>query len=109
MGRVRRRADVDIVAPAILLPELAGERHGVGDALLILLWRALPVVHRPRQHDAHAQILGCTNDSMVVLVATTVYVEEVTDGGDSVADHLGEGKAGALIDRLRIQAWCVGV
>src|SRR5215469_3047450 len=72
--RVRRGQDVHIFGRAILLPEFGRSRHSIGDRLLVLWWRAVPIVHRPRQRDANSNVARRLDDRAIVRIGVVVDV-----------------------------------
>src|SRR3972149_4113984 len=64
----------------------------------VLGGRAVPVVERPGQDQTDADALRRPDHGLRVGVPPALDVEEVDDGGDPVAEHLGEGERGAGLD-----------
>src|SRR5579875_715276 len=107
--RVWGWADVRHLPVVRLAPEVACTVYSVVYRFAILRRRALPVVHRAGQHEPHTQVTRSTDHGVVVLIAAAVNIEEVADGGDACPQHLGEGKARALVDYLGRHAGSVAI
>ena len=103
MGAVRGRVHVDRRVVAVGGDQLAHTARRLRRALAVALGRALPVVHRARQHEPDPDGAGGGDHRLRVLVAAVVEVEEVHARRHAVAQHLGEREGGAERDALAVE------
>jgi hypothetical protein len=87
---------------SMLNGQLTHAARGGRGGLSITLRRSNPVVHASREDEADPQGVCCLDDSLGIVVAIILQVEEIHARRNPVEKHFGEGERRAECDRLPV-------